>query len=613
MLKKLRLYARSGIILHDLSMTLLAWILALLVRTDFSMPLSVFIHYAPILPLILICQGALLWWAGVYHGLWRFASIPDLWNIMRAAGIGMFTNSLILFLFDRLQYLPRSSLVLYPLFLIFLLGAPRLTYRIIKDRTLRFRSKDSSNVLILGGGKAGEILVRDILHDSDYAPVGFLDDNPRLRGAKIHGVPVLGRIDDLHRTISEHFVDIVVIAMPSANSAQMRRIVALCEESGTTFRTLPSIQDLVSGQVSLRELREVAIEDLLGREPVLLDWKRVNRGLADKVVMVTGGGGSIGSELSNQISRCGISTLVLYEQCEYNLYTISMELKHKFPHLSVHPILGSVTDNVGLDQAMDTYRPDIVFHAAAYKHVPILESHVREAIRNNVLGTKLVALSADRYKCETFVLVSTDKAVNPSSVMGMTKRLAEVVCQDIDKGSNTKFITVRFGNVLGSSGSVVPLFRQQIQSGGPVTVTHPDVTRYFMTIAEASQLIMQAAVMGNGGEIFLLDMGSPIRISYLAEQMIRLSGKTPGKDIEIRYTGLRPGEKLVEELFYPEEKLTKTDHEKIHRLECEDCQMDLLRKHFGHLDYLCQSASEMEAHIFMKDLINVVNIHLVED
>ena len=602
----LRLNARAIAIVHDLIMVVIAWFLALLVRTDFSVPPNVIPHYAIILPFIVICQLALLWWTGVYHGLWRFASTSDLWNIVRAAFLGMCANSLILLLYDRLQFLPRSSLLLYPLFLLFLLGTPRLMYRILKDRTLKIRTKDSKNILILGAGKAGELLVRDILRDPNYAPVGFLDDNKKLQGSKIHNVPVLGKIDDLQLTLKKHSIDIVVIAIPSADSMQMRRIVSLCEEFGTSFRTLPRLQDLVSGQISLRELREVMIEDLLGREPVSLDRQWINMELSNKVVMVTGGGGSIGSELSRQIAPLGISALVLYEQCEFNLYTIEMEIKQAFPHLEVHSVLGDITDSMAIELAMSAYRPDILFHAAAYKHVPILEPRAREAIKNNVMGTRIVAEAADRYKCKTFVMVSTDKAVNPSSVMGMTKRLAEVVCQDMNQRSTTNYITVRFGNVLGSSGSVVPLFRKQIQAGGPVTVTHPDVTRYFMTISEACQLILQASVMGRGGEIFLLDMGSPVKISYLAEQMIRLSGKTPEKDIEIRYTGLRPGEKLVEELFYPEEKLVKTGHEKIHRLESEEFHMDVLRQSLRQLDSLCTSSSEVEAHHFMKDLMKVV-------
>lgn len=604
----LRLNARAIAIVHDLIMVVTAWLLALLVRTDFSVPPNVIPHYALILPLIVLCQLGLLWWKGVYHGLWRFASTSDLWNIVRASFFGMFANSLVLFLYDRLQFLPRSSLLLYPLFLVFLLGTPRLMYRVLKDRTLKVRTKDSKNILILGAGKAGELLVRDMLRNPDYAPVGFLDDNKRLQGSKIHNVPVLGRTDDLQSTIKKHSIDIVVIAIPSADSLQMRRIVSLCEDSGTSFRTLPRLQDLVSGQISLRELREVMIEDLLGREPVSLDWQRVNMELSSKAVMVTGAGGSIGSELSRQIARLGISTLVLYEQCEFNLYTIEMEIKQSFPHLEVHSVLGDITDSLAVEHAMSAYRPDVLFHAAAYKHVPMLEPRAREAIKNNVLGTKVVAEAADRYAVKTFVMVSTDKAVNPSSVMGMTKRLAEVVCQDMNQRSMTNYMTVRFGNVLGSSGSVVPLFRQQIQAGGPVTVTHPDVTRYFMTISEACQLILQASVMGNGGEIFLLDMGSPIKISYLAEQMIRLSGKTPEKDIEIRYTGLRPGEKLVEELFYPEEKLVKTDHEKIHRLESEEFHTDILRKSLGQLDSLCQSASEAEVHDFIKELMSEIKV-----
>ena len=600
---RLHLRARPIVVVHDLLMIAVAWMLALLVRTDFSVPASTILHYAPVLPLIVLTQGILLWRSGVYHGLWRFASTSDLWNIMKSAGFGMLANSLILFLFDRIELLPRTSLLLYPVFLIFLLGSPRFIYRVAKDKTLRLVTDGTKNILILGAGKAGEMLVRDILRDSSYSPIGFLDDNPKLQGLKIHGIPILGLISDLtHLPILES-IDVIVIAIPSANNFQMRKIVSICEASGIPFRTLPRLQDLVSGQPPLETIREVAIEDLLGREPISLDWETISLDLANKIVMITGGGGSIGSELARQISRMGISSLILFERCEFNLYSIEMELRKNFHHLKVHAILGDITDKKSLEWAIDTHRPDIIFHAAAYKHVPLMEDHIREAVKNNVLGTKLVALAASQFACSKFVLVSTDKAVNPSSVMGMTKRLAEIICQDLSKTSKTRFMTVRFGNVLGSSGSVVPLFTQQIQSGGPITVTHPDVTRYFMTIAEACQLIMQASVLGTGGEIFLLDMGTPIRISYLAEQMIRLSGKTPGKDIEIKFTGLRPGEKLFEELSYHDEIIRKTGHEKIHRLESSDSNLITLKDAVIKLEGLYQSNNDEEMNRYFRELM----------
>ena len=319
----------------------------------------------------------------------------------------------------------------------------------------------------------------------------------------------------------------------------------------------------VAGRAIFSELRAVSLEDLLGREPVMLDWRAINDGLLDRVVLVSGGGGSIGSELCRQIARLGPKALVILEKNEFNLYNIERELRQRHPTLVLHALLGDVCDAAAVEHVMTCFRPEIVFHAAAYKHVPMLEYQVREAVRNNILGTRVLASAAEANRCEAFVLISTDKAVNPTSIMGTTKRMAEILCQNLDRYCSTRFITVRFGNVLDSAGSVVPLFRAQIESGGPVTVTHPEITRYFMTIPEASQLIMQAAVLGQGGEIFVLDMGEPVRISYLAEQMIRLLGKVPGEDIEIVYTGLRPGEKLFEELFHDQESLAATPHDKI--------------------------------------------------
>jgi FlaA1/EpsC-like NDP-sugar epimerase len=343
----------------------------------------------------------------------------------------------------------------------------------------------------------------------------------------------------------------------------MRRVVEVCENSGVEFRTLPRIQDMGSHQPTVSELREVNIEDLLGRTPITLDWNRISNGLTGQTVLVSGGGGSIGSELCRQIARLRPAALVLFENNEFNLFEIERELRGKFPDLTLHAYLGDVRDRASVVRAFERFQPQVVFHAAAYKHVPMLESQAREAVRNNVLGTRLMAQTADRFGCNAFVMISTDKAVNPANVMGATKRVAEIYCQSFAQRSRTRFITVRFGNVLGSAGSVIPIFQQQIKAGGPVTVTHKDMTRYFMTIPEATQLIMQSAVMGQGGEIFVLDMGEPVRISYLAEQMIRLSGKIPGQEIEIVYTGLRPGEKLYEELFYTQEEYKPTGHDKI--------------------------------------------------
>jgi FlaA1/EpsC-like NDP-sugar epimerase len=343
----------------------------------------------------------------------------------------------------------------------------------------------------------------------------------------------------------------------------MRRLVGLCERTGVPFRTLPPMDRLMSGQVTLNQLREVSIDDLLGREPIALDWQAIASGLKGNRVLVSGAGGSIGSELCRQIARLEPSHLILLDSSEFNLYAIEMELLKSFPKLQISRYLNDVVDRAAIEKIFQRSRPEVIFHAAAYKHVPMLEDQIREAARNNILGTRVMAEVADRYGSESFVMISTDKAVNPANVMGTSKRAAEIFCQNLNQRSQTRFVTVRFGNVLGSTGSVVPLFKQQIEAGGPVTVTHREITRYFMTIPEACQLILQASVMGDGGEIFVLDMGEPVKIAYLAEQMIRLSGKLPGEDVDIVFTGLRPGEKLYEELFHEKEALQSTPHEKI--------------------------------------------------
>jgi len=439
-----------------------------------------------------------------------------------------------------------------------------LFYRYWKDsRGEAIRSAPQLRVLILGAGRAGDALVRDLKREARFLPVGFLDDNNALRGGHVQGLPVLGKVESLAQIAEQVAAQMLLIAMPSASSAQMQRVVGLCETSGLPFRTMPRLADVVAGRSNFNELKEVAIEDLLGREQVQLDWTSIRTGLSGKRVLVTGGGGSIGSELCRQVARLGATSLTILEISEYNLYRIEQELRREFPDLHLDARIGDCGDVSGCERAFQVVRPQVVFHAAAYKHVPLLQDQVREAFRNNVLGTKVVAEAADRHGVECFVLISTDKAVNPSSIMGACKRTAEIYCQNFAAQSHTRYITVRFGNVLDSAGSVVPLFRDQIRAGGPVTVTHAEITRYFMTIPEACQLILQAAVLGKGGEIFALDMGEPVKISYLAEQMIRLAGKQPGRDIAIVYTGLRPGEKLFEELFHPLENYQATTHVKI--------------------------------------------------
>ncbi|MBS0571161.1 MAG: polysaccharide biosynthesis protein, partial [Proteobacteria bacterium] len=482
-----------------------------------------------------------------------------------------------LFLYDRLASMPRSVLAIYPVLLAVLLGAPRLAWRYWKDSRFELLSRvPARRVLVLGAGRSGEALLRELAHDARYRTVGLLDDKSSLRGARVHGVPVLGTLEQLPDLARESAAEMLLIAMPSATTAQMRRAVELCESTGVPFRTLPRLQDIVAGRMGFSQLKEVAIEDLLGRDPVRLDWDAMRTGFAGQRVLITGGGGSIGAELCRQMAHLGVESLAILELSEFNLYRIEQELRREFPDLLIDATLGDCGDAAACERVFARVRPQVVLHAAAFKHVPLLQNQVREAFRNNVLGTQVVAQAADRHRVGCFVLISTDKAVNPSSVMGACKRVAEIYCQNFAARSATRFVTVRFGNVLDSAGSVVPLFREQIRNGGPVTVTHPEITRYFMTIPEACQLILQAGVLGKGGEVFALDMGEPVKIRYLAEQMIRLAGKLPERDVAIVYSGLRPGEKLFEELFHANENYLATAHTKIFLAEPRSVSWDLL-------------------------------------
>ncbi|ODB98862.1 multidrug MFS transporter [Candidatus Thiodiazotropha endoloripes] len=549
---------------HDVLMVPIAWFLAFWFRYNLEVvPVSFYQDALQALLYILPVQLAAFLLFGLYRGIWRFASLPDIMRILKAVLVGTVVGVALLFVFTRAGGVPRSVPVIHAILLVMLLSGPRLIYRLLKDRHLDLAP--GKRVLIVGSGKAGEMLARDILRNrrGDFRPVAFVDDKQRRQGREIHGLPVAGTSEDIPALCEELSIDIIMLAIPSASSSQMRRVVEFCESSGVPFRSVPQLNDLMSGNVQINHLRQVSIEDLLGRNPVSLAWQAIDATLAGKVILVTGAGGSIGSELCRQLAKLNPAKLVLLENSEFNLYSIEMELLNSYPELSLDCHLGDITDQVYVENLFSEYRPEVVFHAAAYKHVPMLENRIRQAVRNNVLGTRVVAEMANRYATGVFVLVSTDKAVNPANVMGASKRGAEIFCQNLNAHSDTHFITVRFGNVLGSAGSVIPLFRKQIEEGGPVTVTDPRMERYFMTIPEACQLIMQTVVMGEGGEIFVLDMGEPIKISYLAEQMIHLSGRTLGEDIQIEYIGLRPGEKLYEELFHEKEELAKTSHEKV--------------------------------------------------
>ncbi|MGH8083808.1 MAG: polysaccharide biosynthesis protein [Lysobacter sp.] len=554
---------RVAVVLHDLAMVWLAW------QGLHRLRFGVMLHPPPMplwsaeVAVVMVAQGLVFWQVGLYRGLWRFASVPDLWNIFKASAFGLFTIALALGLYNRWEMVSRIVLVLYPLVLMGLLGAPRLLYRAWKDSRMDRGGQASVRILILGAGHAGEALVRDLRRFGTYQPAGFLDDASRLRGSKVQGVPVLGRIEEVAEIARETAARLLVIAMPSADADAMQRVVVACEQSGLPFRMVPRLRDVLEGRSLPGELKEVAIEDLLGRQPVLPDWKAIRSWLGARSVLVTGAGGSIGSELCRQCARHGARRITLVERDELALISAETSLRRDFPDLEYIPVLGDCGDPAVIAFALQTAEPEAVFHAAAYKHVPLLETQLREAVRNNVLATEALARACRETGVGTFVLISTDKAVDPGNVLGATKRLAEMTCQALADQCGTRFVTVRFGNVLDSAGSVVPLFREQIRSGGPVTVTDPEVTRYFMTIPEACQLILQASAIGTHEAIYTLDMGEPVPIRVLAEQMIRLAGKQPGRDISITYTGLRPGEKLHETLFHADERYRATAHPKI--------------------------------------------------
>lgn len=579
-------HPRAAVVVHDLCMVLLAWYATgwLTERTavisanpDTSI---VFTAFFTGFLVVLLLQGGVLWATGLYKGLWRFASFQDMWNIARASVFGTVAIMAAMTLVTGLtinQWMPTA--LVYPALLFVLLGLPRMCFRFWKDSRMPVSTSEKGlkRVLILGAGRSGAMLERELRHRGGFVVVGFLDDDKRLHGAQVHGIPVLAPIDQLPRVGADFKADLAIIAIPSANNQQMQHIVEICELSEIEFRTLPTLQDLGSKATKIGELKRVEIDDLLGRDPVLLEWESIREGLVGKRVMITGGGGSIGSELCRHIARLNPVELIIIDHSEYSLYKIDHELRSEFHDLIFNSVLGDICDPATVEKVVGEYQPDMIFHAAAYKHLPILQTQVREAFRNNILGTMRLAEAADRHGVGTFVLISTDKAVNPANIMGATKRVAEMYCQNMNARSRTRFITVRFGNVLNSNGSVVPLFQEQIAKGGPVTVTHPEIARYFMTISEASQLIMQAAVLGSGGEIFVLDMGEPINITYLAEHLIRLAGKEPGRDIEIIYTGLRAGEKLFEELFHELEAYEQTAHEKIFLAHPREADWGVLR------------------------------------
>jgi FlaA1/EpsC-like NDP-sugar epimerase len=549
---------------HDLCAAALAWAAAYYLRFNFELPPDYRGEMWRTLLWVAPLQLLVFWYMGLYRGIWRYASVADLRRIFMAVLLAAMLIPLVLWMFRINAVVPRSVLILDPILLLLAMGGDRLLYRLWKEQGLFGNIKlQGEPVLVLGAGGAGVGLSRDLARSRDWHQVGFLDDDADKQGRVLNGIKVLGKLDSLPHWAARLGVSQVIIAMPSATHRARKHAIDLANRNGIKALTVPAFDDLLSGRVAVSQLRAVELDDLLGRDPIQLDDAGLHQQLTGKAVLVTGAGGSIGSELCRQIARYAPKKLVLFDAGEFALYTIEQELKGKFPQLDIVYLAGDVRDDARLEQVFAEYRPSVVFHAAAYKHVPLMERlNTWQAVRNNVFGTWRVAACSQRHGVEKFVLISTDKAVNPTNVMGTTKRLAEIICQGLQKPDGTRFVIVRFGNVLGSNGSVIPKFREQIAQGGPLTVTHPEITRFFMSIPEAAQLVMQAGYMGRGGEIFVLDMGEPVKIVDLARDMVRLSGLNED-DIKIEFTGLRPGEKLYEEVLADDENTLPTPHPKL--------------------------------------------------
>lgn len=573
-----RSWRRWAVFAFDLAAAAIAWVLAFALLVDFRPALEMGTQIMGLLALLLPVQAVIFRLAGLYRGIWYFSSLPDLIRISKAITLSFLViAAAVPFLYSPF---PRAILVVYPLLLLTFMAGGRAVYRIWKENKLYGAlSGQGRPVLILGAGQAGARLYQELDRSIEWQVAGFLDDDPAKQQREIMGRRVLGPITSLGSWARRLGVQHAIMAIPSANEQERQRLSNLCLEANVKAYTVPSIEQLLSGQDQLNHVRPINLDDLLGRSPVEIDLPGVSALISNRIVMVTGAGGSIGSELCRQIARLGPAQILLYENNEYALYSLHEELTERFPQIECQPLAGDVKDLVWLSELMRRYVPAVVFHAAAYKHVPLMEEqNAWQAIRNNVYGTYAVAIASLRARVQEFVLVSTDKAVNPTNVMGASKRLAEMVCQALQEGQcTTRFEIVRFGNVLGSTGSVIPKFQGQIRKGGPITVTHPEITRYFMSIPEAAQLVLQAAAMGEGGEIFVLDMGEPIRIVDLARRMIRLSGRRED-EVPIVFTGLRPGEKLFEELLANDEQTRSTHHPKVRIAKARQVQKEWLEE-----------------------------------
>jgi len=557
---------KIGLLVLDVIFLNAAAILSFLVIYEGVIPFEIKNNLFNICAIFTLTSIPIFYAFQLYNSLWKYASINELLMIVSACAAAVLLAHILCSVLSL--YIPISAYLLYCFFCMFFIGAIRLNYRLLRRLRIIMSGNGTNGckrVMIVGAGEAGAMVIKELNNHPEMGmkPVVAIDDNKSKHRSRILGVPVYGGRESIQKVSEQKDIDEIIVAIPSAPKNEVRKILNECKKTKCKLKILPGMYELIDGKVAIKNIREVQIEDLLGREPVKVNIEEISQYLKDQIVLVTGGGGSIGSELCRQIARFEPKKLLILDIYENSTYMLHQELLKHYSSLNQEVIIASVQDRPRMEAIFDKYRPQIVYHAAAHKHVPLMESNPTEAIKNNVFGTMNVAECADKYGAKRFVLISTDKAVNPTNIMGATKRIAEMIIQSMDANSNTEFVAVRFGNVLGSNGSVIPIFKKQIEEGGPVTVTHPEINRYFMTIPEAVQLVIQAGAMAKGGEIFVLDMGEPVKIVDLARDLIRLSGFEPDVDIKIEFTGLRPGEKLYEELLTAEEGLAATKHEKI--------------------------------------------------
>ena len=563
-------YRRTALIVYDIISVIAASYLAILIRYDFdvsTVPAAFLLPIRHFLPIGIVIALFVFYLFRLYHSLWAFAGETELQNLVMACLVTSAVNGAGINLF-RMEgkAVPDSYYFLYFFFLLTFLFASRFSYRFFRSRKHKLQNRKNSIVMIIGAGEAGNTIIKEIVSSNFSTMVirCIIDDDKNKWGRFIQGIKVVGGRDKIIESADLYDIDEIFLAIPSASPAQIKDILEICKETNCKLRSLPGLYQLVNGEVNVSKLRDVEVEDLLGREPIRVDIDSILGYVQNKVVLVTGGGGSIGSELCRQIAGHKPAQLIVFDIYENNAYDLQQELKEKYPELNLVVLIGSVRNTSRINYVFETYHPDIVYHAAAHKHVPLMEDSPNEAVKNNVFGTWKTAMAAAQNHTKKFVMISTDKAVNPTNIMGASKRICEMIVQTFNRHYETEFVAVRFGNVLGSNGSVIPLFKKQIAAGGPVTVTHPDIIRYFMTIPEAVSLVLQAGAYAKGGEIFVLDMGEPVKILDLAKNLIRLSGYRVGEDIKIVFTGLRPGEKLYEELLMKEEGLQDTDNKLIH-------------------------------------------------